>query len=210
MKNRIEIIGLLGAGKTTLLNKISCEQQSDVLCVYEDLSALNEIWDFINKTQRNYFLLQSAYYLEAFDKLLTHTSEQMLISDFSLRVHHFVYSFHLLEQQMINEIEWTMLNKMLAIYSENLPSIKGFLLIEATPDELLANLRERNRNLDFNTSLDDLIKLVDCFNLNKADILQQVPTLFLTVSELRIFNDETQQKLYNFIGDKKISIGSDL
>lgn len=199
MTNRIEIVGLLGAGKTTLLNKIALQKCSNVCCVFEELSPLNEVWNLIRETNQNYYLLQSSYYLESFNKIQNATSDRLIISDFSLNVHHFVYSFHLLQKNLLNQVEWNVLNKMLKLFSANLPVITGIILIDATESELLENLHQRNRNLDSKTSLDYLNNLVDCFKVNKIKILENVPTLTVSTSELRDFNQITEQKLNDFI-----------
>lgn len=199
MTNRIEIVGLLGAGKTTLLNKIALQKCSNVCCVYEELSPLNEVWNLIRETNQNYYLLQSSYYLESFNKIQNAASDRLIISDFSLNVHHFVYSFHLLQKKLLNQVEWNVLNKMLKLFSANLPVITGIILIDATESELLENLHRRNRNLDSKTSLDYLNNLVDCFKENKIKILENVPTLTFSTSELRDFNQITEQKLNDFI-----------
>lgn len=203
MKTRIEIVGLLGSGKTTLLNKIALQSNNSVQGVYEELSPLNEVWNLIRETNQNYYLLQSAYYLESLNKIQKAVSNKLIVSDFSLRVHHYVYSFHLLQKNLINQVEWVELSKMLDIYTANLPVVRGIILIDATPTELLSNLHTRNRNLDSNTSLDYLNNLVECFETNQSKILDQVLTVTFSTNELRAFNDRTEQKLKTFIDDIK-------
>ncbi|MBN8641246.1 MAG: deoxynucleoside kinase [Flavobacteriales bacterium] len=203
MKTRIEIVGLLGSGKTTLLNKILLQSRDSVQCVHEELSPLNEVWNLIRETNQNYYLLQSAYYLESLNKIQKAIDNKLIVSDFSLRVHHYVYSFHLLQKNLINQVEWVELSKMLDIYIANLPLVTGIILIDATPTELLDNLHKRNRNLDSNTSLDYLNNLVECFQTNQSKILDQVPNITFSTSELRVFNYTTEQKLKTFINDLK-------
>lgn len=201
MKNRIEIVGLLGSGKTTLLNKIALHSNNSVQCVHEELSPLNEVWNLIRETNQNYYLLQSAYYLESLNKIQKVASDKLIVSDFSLRVHHYVYSFHLLQKNLINQVEWVELSKMLDIYTANLPLVTGIILIDATPTELLDNLHTRNRNLDSNTSLDYLNNLVECFQTNQSKILDRVQTVTFSTADLRAFNKTTEQKLKTFIDD---------
>jgi len=197
--NRIEIVGLLGSGKTTLLNKIALQSNTMVQCVYEELTPLNEVWNLIRETNQNYYLLQSSYYLESLNKIQKVAGNKLIVSDFSLRVHHYVYSFHLHQNNLINQVEWVALGKMLDLYTANLPFVTGIILIDATPTELLDNLHSRNRNLDSNTSLDYLNNLVKCFQTNQSKILDRVPTLTFRTTELRAFNYTTEQKLKTFI-----------
>lgn len=199
MQKRVEIAGLLGAGKTTLLNKIALHKKNDVHCIYENLSPLSDVWNLVRETNQNYYLLQSSYYLESINKLLKVKGNKIIVSDFSLRVHHYVYSFHLLQQNMINQVEWDALCKMLDLYTTTLPFVTGIILIDATPTELLDNLHTRNRNLDSNTSLDYLNNLLKCFQTNQSKILDRVPTLTFNTAELRAFNYTTEQKLKTFI-----------
>lgn len=201
MMGRIEIVGLLGSGKTTLLNKIALHSNDSVQIVHEELSPLNEVWNLIRETNQNYYLLQSAYYLESLNKIQKALRNKLIVSDFSLRVHHYVYSFHLLQNNLINQVEWDELSKMLDIYTANLPLVTGIILIDATPIELLDNLHTRNRNLDSNTSLDYLNSLVECFQTNRSKILNQVATITFSTADLRAFDNMTEQKLQTFIQD---------
>lgn len=203
---RIEIVGLLGAGKTTLLNKIAVHKGPAVQYVYEKLSPLNEVWNLVRETNKNYFLLQSSYYLESLNKIQNVIGNQLIISDFSLSVHHFIYSFFLLQKNLLNQTEWCVLNKMFKLYSANLPVISGIIMIDAKPEELLENLHQRNRNLDSNTSIDYLNDLFDFFLENKTHIISNVPTLIFRPSELKVFNRLTEQKLSSFIDEQKMCV----
>ncbi len=203
---RIEIVGLLGAGKTTLLNKIAGQKIHETQCLYEELTPLNEVWNLVRETNNNYFLLQASYYLESLSKIQNAIGSQLIITDFSLTVHHFVYSFYLLQKNLLNLTEWNVLTQMFDLYSANLPVTTGMIMIDAEPKELLENLHQRNRNLDSKASIDYLNDLFDCFWENKSSILSNIPLLVFKPFELKTFNSITEQRLNSFIDENQVRI----
>lgn len=205
MIKRIEIAGILGAGKTTLLQNIETVLNKDIYCIYEDLSPINDIWNLVKNdgTQNHYFLLISAYYLESTRKIINKINEKskILITDYSLSVHHYVYAYYCWENGLINDVEWSSLSKIFDFYFNLMPPLEGIIEIDILPPKALYNLNLRSRDLDKDVSIDYLERLSGLLRVNKNYITRGLPTIKIKSEEIKTFSNNTQLQISNLLSN---------
>jgi deoxyadenosine/deoxycytidine kinase len=141
---RLETLGILGVGKTTFLtSSLPLISTGHVTACLEDLSNIREEIEFwlADRSTRSYFM-QTVFYAHAARILSCGRQKPMLVSDFSLLGHHFIYSRSLLQLGLLSQFEFAALGRLLALLDSLLPPVSGFILCEA-PISLVADRAQR-------------------------------------------------------------------
>lgn len=173
-----------------------------VSCVFENLEHLSEVWSLVNSENNKYhYLLQSRYYLESHKMIQNDRCDGVVITDFSLNVHHFIYSQWARKSGLINYVEWTTLCQLLDICISSLPNLSGLIIIKADTTELLENIQERDRALDRRTTLDYLTDLQALYSENIQVMTRDVPCITLHQAELKSMSMAVEDKLRAFVNE---------
>lgn len=148
--SRIEVLGILGVGKTTFLSSAAelMARRGATPC-FEDIASIREeiaYW-LASRSERTYFV-QTAFYTHAAEVLGRHPAASLLVSDFSLLGHHYIYSHTLSKLGYLTALELRTLERMAATLDRLLPPLVGFILCQAPLTVIAERAESRARSSD--------------------------------------------------------------
>lgn len=156
---RLETLGILGVGKSTFVR--SCQQlvgHKRLTFCFEDLSAIQgeiEFW-LGDRSSRSHFI-QTVFYAQGAKSLSVQSRRSpLLLADFSLLGHHFIYSRSLLKLGLLSEQEFSALEELVFVLDSLLPPLAGFILCEAPVYLIERRARQRARINENSVDLDYL------------------------------------------------------
>lgn len=195
---RIEIVGLVGAGKTSLQKWIESFNLQNIAFAYEEIESIESVWRGVLKSKK-FFFLQSAYYAEAY-KILNKTNfNKIIISDFSLYVHHWVYSKTMRQDSLLTAEELEFLQTQLTVYNKLLPPQKGVIYLSTSAEQCFINVQNRNRLIDRDMKLMSIQKLEACIEIALSDIIGKVNYIEVTYDDMSKKSQKTQDELIKFL-----------
>jgi deoxyguanosine kinase len=187
-KNKyIAIEGNIGAGKTSLCRQLADELSASLLLENFDENPFLRLF-YENPTQ--YALSVELFFMtERHEQMKSWLLAQSL-SEHQYYIADYIFSKTLLfANRTLNETEWSLFQRVFHALNAHIPQPDLLVYLHRPVEELLQNIRLRNRNYEQNISAEYLKRIETAYtdffaSLSQQETETQIPVLFLDVSGL--------------------------
>jgi len=187
----IAIEGNIGAGKTTLCKKL--EEEFNCNLILEQFSD-NPFLPFFYEDQERYaFPVELFFMTERHKQLQKQLGQPSLFSDLIVADYFFSKTL-LFARNNLNQEEFRLFQRLYQILNNNFPNPDLIVFLHRPVDELLTNIKKRNRSYEQGIQKEYLEKIQKTY-FEYFKIEQQIPILIMDVSELDYLNNPKDYQL---------------
>lgn len=154
------IEGNLGAGKTSLCEKISRESNCEL--ILEQFSDNPFLPLFYENPERFALTVELFFMTERYKQLQAHASQKQLFKDFILSDYIFQKTF-LFANHNLSAEEMRLFRNLFNILQQTAPIPDLLVYIDRPIDQLLQNIKKRNRSYELKISADYLLRVQNAY-----------------------------------------------
>jgi deoxyguanosine kinase len=200
----VAIEGNIGAGKTTLCKKLSSDFNTRL--ILESFDENPFLSKFYENPERHAFSVELFFMTERYKQLQKSLSPADLLQQFTISDYFFIKTL-LFAKQNLKEDEYDLFNNIFNILTTNFPKPNLIVYLHRPIEELLKNIRTRNRSYEQQISAEYLQTIQTAyFDYFKTE--QDIPILIIDVNDMDFLdNPNNYEKLIGLmIEDYKIGM----
>lgn len=200
----VAIEGNIGAGKTTLCKKLSSDFNTRL--ILESFDENPFLSKFYENPERHAFSVELFFMTERYKQLQKSLSPADLLQQFTISDYFFIKTL-LFAKQNLKEDEYDLFNNIFNILTTNFPKPNLIVYLHRPIEELLKNIRTRNRSYEQQISAEYLQTIQTAyFDYFKTE--QDIPILIIDVNDMDFLdNPNNYEKLIGLmIKDYKIGM----
>ena len=189
--NFIAIEGNIGVGKTTLCEMLARDYNCRL--ILEQFTDNPFLPFFYKEPERYAFPVELFFMTERHKQLQSDLSQQdlfqqLIVSDY------FFFKTLLFARNNLSDEEFRLFQRLFNILKTNFPPPEIIVFLHRPVDELLANIKKRNRSYEADITPEYLMNIQNTY-YDYFRIEQQIPILIIDVSELDYLNSTKDYEL---------------
>jgi deoxyguanosine kinase len=186
----VAIEGNIGAGKTTLCKKLSSDFNTRL--ILESFDENPFLSKFYENPERHAFSVELFFMTERYKQLQKSLSPADLLQQFTISDYFFIKTL-LFAKQNLKEDEYDLFNNIFNILTTNFPKPNLIVYLHRPIEELLKNIRTRNRSYEQQISAEYLQTIQTAyFDYFKTE--QDIPILIIDVNDMDFLDNPNNYK----------------
>jgi len=195
--NFITIEGNIGVGKTTLCEIL--QERYNAKLILEQFTDNPFLPYFYQDPDRYAFPVELFFMTERHKQLQTHLSQPELFSQFTIADYFFIKTL-LFARNNLNAEEYRLFQRLFDILKSNFPKPDLIVFLHRPIEELMENIKRRNRSYEQEITAEYLKKIQDTY-YNYFRVEQEIPILIIDISKLDYLkNKDHLNKIIDAIG----------
>lgn len=181
----IAIEGNIGAGKTTLCQKLSSDFNTRlILESFDENPFLSKFYD---NPERHAFSVELFFMTERYKQLQESLSPADLFQQFTISDYFFIKTL-LFAKQNLKEDEYHLFNKIFNILTTNFPKPDLIVYLHRPIEELLKNIKKRNRSYEQQIST-EYLQTIQTAYFDYFRTERDIPILIIDVKDMDFLED---------------------
>jgi deoxyguanosine kinase len=186
----VAIEGNIGAGKTTLCKKLSSDFNTRL--ILESFDENPFLSKFYENPERHAFSVELFFMTERYKQLQKSLYPADLLQQFTISDYFFIKTL-LFAKQNLKEDEYDLFNNIFNILTTNFPKPNLIVYLHRPIEELLKNIRTRNRSYEQQISAEYLQTIQTAyFDYFKTE--QDIPILIIDVNDMDFLDNPNNYK----------------